>query len=119
MVALADPRRAKFAVVLTAVVMLGMAISGCGVCASRSQVNRGMATINVVAQSGAISDPTTISVTVQLQEGTAMIESFLYGTWIGGQALYWFFLRPQTHLLSVLYWEALRFRFDAKRVEEE
>ena len=40
-----------------------------------------------------------------------MIESFLYGTWIGGQVFYWFFLRKQTRLLASLYWEALRLRF--------
>lgn len=33
-----------------------------------------------------------------------MIESFLYGAWIGGQALYWLFLRHQTELLSEEYW---------------
>ena len=27
-----------------------------------------------------------------------MIESFLYGTWIGGQVLYWFFLKSHTAL---------------------
>jgi len=59
------PRRPQFAVVVTAVVMLGIAISGCGGSASSSQVNRGTATINVVAQSGAISHTTTVSVTVQ------------------------------------------------------
>jgi hypothetical protein len=45
--------------------MLGLAISGCGGNAGSSQVNRGIATINVVAQSGAISHTTTVSVTVQ------------------------------------------------------
>jgi uncharacterized protein (TIGR03118 family) len=59
------PRRPEFAVVVTAIVMLGIAISGCGGSASSSQVNRGTATINVVAQSGAISHTTTVSVTVQ------------------------------------------------------
>lgn len=59
------PRRPQLAAVITAIVMLGLAISGCGGYASRSQVNRGTATINVVAQSGAISHTTTISVTVQ------------------------------------------------------
>jgi hypothetical protein len=57
--------RAQFAVVVTAVFMLGLAISGCGGNASSSQGNRGTATINVVAQSGAISHTTTVSVTVQ------------------------------------------------------
>ncbi len=48
-----------------------------------------------------------------------MIESFLYGTWIGGQVLYWFFLRPQTHLLGILYWEALQLRIGGNLVEGE
>jgi hypothetical protein len=48
-----------------------------------------------------------------------MIESFLYGTWIGGQAFYWLFLRHQTHLLGTLYWEALQPRLGRKLVEEE
>jgi hypothetical protein len=59
------PRRPQLAAVITAIVMLGLAISGCGRYASSSQVNRGTATINVGAQSGAISHTTTISVTVQ------------------------------------------------------
>jgi hypothetical protein len=33
-----------------------------------------------------------------------MIESFLYGTWIGGQALYWLFLKCQTELLCQECW---------------
>jgi len=48
-----------------------------------------------------------------------MIESFVYGTWIGGQVLYWFFLRHQTHVLGTLYWEALQLRLGGKLVEEE
>jgi hypothetical protein len=36
-----------------------------------------------------------------------MIESFLYGTWICGQVLYWFFLRPQTALLGEECWRML------------
>jgi hypothetical protein len=48
-----------------------------------------------------------------------MIESFLCGTWIGGQVFYWFFLRHQTHLLGALYWEALRLRLGRYLVEEE
>jgi hypothetical protein len=48
-----------------------------------------------------------------------MIESFVYGTWIGGQVLYWFFLRHQTHVLGTLYWEALQLRLGRKHVEEE
>jgi len=59
------PRRPQFAVVVAAIVMVGIAISGCGSNASSSQVNRGTATINVVAQSGAISHTATVSVTVQ------------------------------------------------------
>jgi hypothetical protein len=48
-----------------------------------------------------------------------MIESFVYGTWIGGQVLYWFFLRPQTHLLGLVYWEALQLRLGGNLVEGE
>jgi hypothetical protein len=48
-----------------------------------------------------------------------MIESFLYGTWIGGQALYWFFFRYQTHSLGLLYWKALQPRLGRKLAEEE
>jgi len=36
-----------------------------------------------------------------------MIESFLYLTWIGGQAVYWLFLRLQTETLGDQYWQAL------------
>ena len=62
---LAYPRRPQFAVLVTAIVMLGIAISGCGGNASSSQANRGTATINVVARSGGISHTTTVSVAVQ------------------------------------------------------
>jgi len=48
-----------------------------------------------------------------------MIESFLCGTWIGGQVFYWFFLKHQTHLLGTLYWEALQLRLGRTLVEEE
>ena len=48
-----------------------------------------------------------------------MIESFLSGTWIGGQALYWLFLRRQTHVHGTLYWEAFQLRLGRKLVEEE
>lgn len=58
-------RRPQFAVVVAATVILGLAVGGCGGSASSSQANRGTATINVVAQSGAISHTTTVSVTVQ------------------------------------------------------
>ena len=37
-----------------------------------------------------------------------MIESFFYGAWIGGQAVYWFFLRHQTALLGEEYWQMLK-----------
>jgi hypothetical protein len=53
----------------------------------------------------------------RFERGTAMVESFVYGTWIGGQILYWFFLRHQTHVLGTLYWEALQLRFVEKFVE--
>jgi hypothetical protein len=33
-----------------------------------------------------------------------MIESFLYGTWIGGQVLYWFFLKGHTELRNEECW---------------
>jgi len=33
-----------------------------------------------------------------------MIESFLYGAWIGGQALYLLFLKHQTEFLADEYW---------------
>jgi len=33
-----------------------------------------------------------------------MIESFLYWAWIGGQAVYWFFLRYQTEILGEECW---------------
>ena len=58
-------RGPQLAVAIIAILMLGLAISGCGGNAGSSQVNRGTATINVVAQSGAISHTTTVSVTVQ------------------------------------------------------
>jgi hypothetical protein len=48
-----------------------------------------------------------------------MIESFLYGTWIGGQVLYWFFLKHQTQAHGARYWEAFQFRLDKKLVEEQ
>jgi hypothetical protein len=48
-----------------------------------------------------------------------MIESFVYGTWIGGQVLYWFFLRPQTDLLGLVYWDALELRLGGNLVKEE
>jgi len=48
-----------------------------------------------------------------------MIESFLYGTWIGGQFLYWLFLRHQTHVHGSLYWEAFQLRLGKRLVEEE
>jgi hypothetical protein len=48
-----------------------------------------------------------------------MIESFLYGTWIGGQVLYWFFLRHQTRVHGKLYWEAFQLRLGKQLVEGE
>ena len=48
-----------------------------------------------------------------------MIESFIYATWIGGQALYWFFLRYQTQLYGALYWEALQHRIGREFLTEE
>jgi hypothetical protein len=48
-----------------------------------------------------------------------MIERFLYWAWIGGQVLYWFFLRRRTHAHGTLYWEALQLRVGKKLVEEE
>lgn len=47
-----------------------------------------------------------------------MIESFLYGTWIGGQVLYWLFLKHQTQVYGALYWEALDLRLGRKVVQE-
>jgi len=48
-----------------------------------------------------------------------MIESFFYGACIGGQTLYWFFLKHQTEVLGTRFWEALRLRFDAELLEGE
>jgi hypothetical protein len=48
-----------------------------------------------------------------------MIEGFVSWAWIGGQVLYWFFLRPRTHVVGTLYWEALQVRLGRKLVEEE
>lgn len=39
-----------------------------------------------------------------------MIETFLYGTWIGGQVLYWFFLKYQTQVYGARFWEAFQLR---------
>lgn len=47
-----------------------------------------------------------------------MIESFLYGTWIDGQVLYWFFLNPITQLHGARYSEALELRLGRKLVQE-
>jgi hypothetical protein len=33
-----------------------------------------------------------------------MIEPFLYWTWIGGQAVYWLFLKYQTEILDEECW---------------
>lgn len=37
-----------------------------------------------------------------------MIESFLCATWIGGQVLYWSFLKHQTALQGEEYWRMLK-----------
>lgn len=58
-------RPARLAAVAAAIAMLGLAISGCGGYANSSQVNRGTATINVMAQSGTLSHTTTVSLTVR------------------------------------------------------
>lgn len=34
-----------------------------------------------------------------------MIPSFLYGTWMGGQVLYWFLLKEQTAVVSNMCWQ--------------
>lgn len=47
------------------IVMLGLAIGGCGGYSSSAQPNRGTASILVTAQSGTISHTTTVRVTVQ------------------------------------------------------
>ena len=39
-----------------------------------------------------------------------MIESFVYGTWIGGQVLYWFFLKHLTQDCRPRFWEAFHLR---------
>ena len=36
-----------------------------------------------------------------------MIESFLYGTWICGQVLYWFYLRDQSAVREEECWRIL------------
>ena len=53
------------AAALLVLVGLSAALSGCGGYGSTMQPNRGTASVNVVAQSGAISRTTTINVTVQ------------------------------------------------------
>lgn len=53
----------------------------------------------------------------RFERGTVMVESFVYGTRIGGQVLYGFFLRHQTYVLGTLSWEALQLRFVEKFVE--
>jgi hypothetical protein len=44
-----------------------------------------------------------------------MIESFLYGAWIGGQVLYRFFLKHQTQALGARYWEDFQLRRNLSR----
>jgi hypothetical protein len=48
-----------------------------------------------------------------------MIESFLYATWIGGQVLYWLFLRHQTQFHGALYWEAFELRLGNQLIKGE
>ncbi len=48
-----------------AIVAMALAIGGCGGYSSNTQPNRGTATINVTARSGAISHTTTVNLTVQ------------------------------------------------------
>jgi hypothetical protein len=62
---LPSARVSPLAASLAAVVTLGLVIGGCGGYANSSQANRGTATINITAQSGAISHTTTVNVTVK------------------------------------------------------
>lgn len=48
-----------------AIVAMALAIGGCGGYSSSAQTNRGTATINIAARSGAISRTTTVNLTVQ------------------------------------------------------
>jgi hypothetical protein len=45
-----------------------------------------------------------------------MIEFFLWGALIFGQALYWSFVRCQTEVVSDEYWKARSLRFRITRV---
>lgn len=45
-----------------------------------------------------------------------MIESFVSVNWIGGQILYWFFLRGKTACLVHQYWEAVALRLASRQV---
>jgi hypothetical protein len=47
------------------IVAMGLAIGGCGGYGSRTQANRGTATVMITAQSGAISHTTSVTVTAQ------------------------------------------------------
>jgi hypothetical protein len=49
----------------------------------------------------------------------SMIESFLYGTRVGGQVLYWFFLKHQKQAEGARCWEALQLRLGKKLVEDQ
>jgi hypothetical protein len=40
-----------------------------------------------------------------------MIESFFFGTWIGGQTLYWLFFKARTETACEEFWEANLLRF--------
>ena len=63
---LRDARSSRLATSAAAViVLLGLAIGGCGGYSSSAQPNRGTASITVTAQSGTISHTTTVRVTVQ------------------------------------------------------
>jgi hypothetical protein len=53
------------ATAVLAIVTLSIGFAGCGGIHNGTQTNGGTATINVVAQSGDVSQATTVSVTVQ------------------------------------------------------
>jgi uncharacterized protein (TIGR03118 family) len=63
---LRNARSSRLATLAAAViVMLGLAIGGCGGYSGSTQVNRGTATVMITAQSGALSHSTSVTVTVQ------------------------------------------------------
>ncbi len=53
------------AMVVIIMVWMGMAIAGCGGYGSRTQPNRGTATVTITAQSGTLSHTTNVTITVQ------------------------------------------------------